>query len=161
MDGKDVKELAVLEADSIGGLAVDFTTLEIYWTDGKSNDIKFCDLDGNNQGSLGFSIRSGGAIAVLDHVAYWTENDWEKGNHSLVRAALGGNGSVELVRHDFAASNLEIIARTTSEVDLAVNPFHSNPCSQSQICLRSSQKSYTCLCSDDYVLHEDNRTCKG
>ena len=160
MDGSDVQVLTNVEQNSVWDLAIDPKTLLVYWTDVQSKEIFRCDLEGRNRSSLSFSPRLGMPIAVtvLNNTIYWLEYllriERDKRRTSLFQAT---GEKEQLVLADDELTDLEIVPLSIN--DLSTNPCQYSPCSH--ICVRSSRKSHTCLCDDDFAFHQDGYNCTG
>ena len=153
MDGAEVKVLTNVERYSIGGIAVDYNTSFVYWTDLKRNAILQCDLDGNNRRTLNLLLRhTPRAIAALGNIVYWQE-EW-----SVLYRSHVENEKIELLLNGTKFKNLELISSHGAiQHSVANNPCANNSCSH--ICIQSSHKQHRCRCGDDYMFHEDGHTC--
>ncbi|XP_078343251.1 uncharacterized protein LOC144628987 isoform X2 [Oculina patagonica] len=102
---KNIKRFRIDEADTttivtgIGvcdGLAVDWRSSHLYWTDTTYDTISISDLDGNNQRTLISSGLDEPREIVLDldsSLMFWTDS----GTNTIERASLDGNKRVSIV----------------------------------------------------------------
>ena len=129
MDGTGV--ITLTEVLSLGGLAVDYKTSLVYWTEKQRLEILMCDIDGNNRRKLSIKPRdSSGMIAVLANIIYWLEGKTDGPSHALSRAVVGQDTPSQLLLNGTKFMDLEIIRGRSAHEDSIVNPCTNNPCSQ-------------------------------
>ena len=176
MDGAEMKVLIEVEQNSgavwrsmtITGLAVDYKTLLVYWTDSKRNEIFQCDLDGNNRRALNLSPRGSidNIFAVLDNTLFWQDGGRVGYRPGLLYRTNLMNQTTQPVLNvkPPLLLDLEILPAPNNngfQDSMLPNPCYNNSCSH--ICVRSSEshEPYTCLCPDGYALRIDRRRCSG
>ena len=159
MDGSDVRVLMeVPESAIVGGLANDYQTSSVYWTENEWNrqDILQCDLQGDNRRRLALTPGKGlGNIAVLGNIVYWQEETLPFA-HALYRSDVQG-GTPQLVYNGTEFWDLKVLPDGSPLHNLNANPCANNVCSE--LCAQSSTKEPVCLCRDGYVVHKDGYNC--
>ena len=60
-----------------GGLAIDFTVGNLYWTDMRIGHIQSCDLDGSNRRTVIQRLFGPVGIFVSGNTLYWIDNGME------------------------------------------------------------------------------------
>ncbi len=159
MDGKNFSRIVTYENKLVwpNALTIDYFSNKVFWADAHLDYIEYSDFDGKNRHSVltGSSVPHVFALSVLDDWLYWT--DWNlKG---LMKA------------NKFTGENLQVL-RNTSHRPYDIHIYHplrqlpyDNPCGDnnggcSHLCLISpGGQSYSCLCPNNFVLKNDNKTC--
>ncbi|CAL1298011.1 unnamed protein product [Larinioides sclopetarius] len=162
--GMDGTQFTKLINESLGwpnALTIDYVTREIFWADAKEDYIAVADLDGLNRRTV---IKKGQfdavhhifALTVFEEQLYWT--DWV--TKSIERC------------HKYHCMNYTTIATTTHRpMDIQVfHPFRqtplktSNPCTSAgctTLCLLKPGGGALCACPENYVLEDDNKSCRN
>ncbi|GFY45676.1 low-density lipoprotein receptor-related protein 1 [Trichonephila inaurata madagascariensis] len=162
--GMDGTQFTKLINESLGwpnALTIDYVTREIFWADAKEDYIAVADLDGLNRRTV---IKKGQfdavhhifALTVFEDQLYWT--DWV--TKSIERC------------HKYHCANYSTIVTTTHRpMDIQVfHPFRQtplktlNPCASAgctTLCLLKPGGGALCACPENYVLEDDNVSCRN
>ncbi|XP_062567175.1 low-density lipoprotein receptor-related protein 2-like [Saccostrea cucullata] len=157
MDGSSKTYIATTDIGWPNGLAIDFTSDRIYWTDGQKNRIEFSDLNGGNRQVLTTDSDAHlMSIVIQGQYLYYTA--WNRQRITKMHKTTGSkmpfmSNHPELGRLD----SLAIYADDIIDV--------STICSQkngrcSTFCF-PTPIGRTCGCEDFVNLQEDQTTCEG
>lgn len=145
------------------GLAIDYITNSIYWTDVKLNNIESADFYGANRRIILHSetfVSHPFGIAVFEDHIYWS--DWATLTVTKTNKFIS-NGSVEHVLGPLYSINDIAVVHSKSQPKEARNRCSNEGCSH--FCLPSGGLfGFKCLCPSDkngikYNLSNDGRSC--
>ncbi|XP_011501063.1 PREDICTED: vitellogenin receptor [Ceratosolen solmsi marchali] len=154
MDGKQ-KSLFIKE--KIGwpnGLTIDYPSKRLYWVDAKLKVIDSILLNGLDRRTILHAVANHPySIAIFEDRLYWS--DWSTNEiHSCNK--FNGKDYVTLFHSNETLYGLHIYH--SSLKGKFKNPCLTKPCSQ--LCLLTTNRTYTCACTLDKQLNEDQHTCR-
>jgi low density lipoprotein-related protein 2 len=159
-DGKNFTKIITTDIGSPVGLAIDFMTKRIFWTDIHLKRIEFSKYDGTgryvpitiDQAVFPYSL------AFFDGLIYWSDRSSES-----IYSADALNGSNKTVVRE---GTIHSVSQMTI-YHYSLQPERENPCGGnnggcSHLCLISNGGSnYTCVCPDGFLLSFDGKTCQA
>ena len=90
---------------------------------------------------------------------YWQETGRKKTGPALYHTVVDRVVTKQLIISRMKFRHVEIASYPLAFEDSVVNPCANNPCCH--ICVQSRNRTYSCLCSDEAVLHKDGHNCNG
>ncbi|XP_072027600.1 low-density lipoprotein receptor-related protein 2-like [Amphiura filiformis] len=154
--GENRQLVATANVRSPHGIAIDYITERLYWTDtgGTTSTLESCDLNGNDR-ITEFSVPADQGIfhdvAIFQNYIYIT--DWTDALRCFLK-----DEKQQLFKLDLRAQpyGITIFAPQTSSTQTQ-NPCLSNQCEH--ICVSDGYNHFKCICRDGYNLHNDGTSC--
>ncbi|KAL3288606.1 hypothetical protein HHI36_003043 [Cryptolaemus montrouzieri] len=162
MDGSNPRVIVNSSLGWPNALTVSYETREFFWADAREDYIAVADYDGKNIKIIASRDRTPSlrlhhvfAIDVWEDFIYWT--DWETKTVERCHKYRGDN-----------CSSLLTMVHRPMDIRI-VHPFRQpqieNPCAIancSALCLLKPEAPfYTCACPENYILEEDEKSCKA
>lgn len=152
LSGRNIEILVNTSIQMPLGLAIDFESSQLYWTDEGRGTIECIGLNGLYRRTILESLIKPYRITVFSHHIYWTDNFL----NSIFRAEkhTGANRQT-LASH--LSSHMDIKAYSSDAQPQCVNPCDNNNGGCSHICHMASQgAAVECSCPDTMNLHIGN-----
>ena len=136
------------------GLAIDYDTSRLYWTDAKMDHIMSSNFDGGQRDHVATGLSHPFGLDVYNGYVYW--GDWverrllrtrKKFMTSVLLRDVKGLMEVRVYKKELISDNTDA-CHTAKE-----------PCDQ--LCLLKSSRQRTCACQDGFKLTDDGRKCVG
>lgn len=143
LDGSDRRVLINSDLGYPTGLAIDFETRKLYWSDAMKDRIEMSDLDGKNRKRLMHAEHPFG-FTMTSHYFYYT--DWY--NKSVVRTSRHGSGNVEEICRNLRGA-LDLRSVNTDRQPKYFNPCSVNNGGCSHLCLYLGGTRYLCECPNN------------
>ncbi|XP_061184427.1 low-density lipoprotein receptor-related protein 4-like [Saccostrea echinata] len=157
MDGSSKTYIATTDIGWPNGLAIDFISDRIYWTDGQKNRIEFSDLNGGNRRVL-TTDNDAHLMSIVVHGQYLYYTAWNRQRITKMHKTTGSkvtfmSNNPELGRLD----SLAIYADDVVDVSLSCSQKNGG-CST--FCF-PKPTGRTCGCQDNVDLQSDQTICQG
>ncbi|XP_064419902.1 low-density lipoprotein receptor-related protein 1B [Latimeria chalumnae] len=157
MDGSNSKILFQNQKDPVG-LSVDHVDNKLYWISSKNGTINRCKLDGSNLEvieSMKEELTKATALTIMDDKLWWA--DQNSAQLGICNKKDGRNPTV-LRNKTSGIVHMKVYDKETQQ---GSNLCHVNNGGCAQLCLPSSEKSRTCMCTVGYNLRKDRMSCQG
>ncbi|XP_061183615.1 low-density lipoprotein receptor-related protein 2-like [Saccostrea echinata] len=157
MDGTSKKYIATTDIGWPNGLAIDFISNRLYWTDGLRNRIEYSDLNGGNRQVL-TTDNDAHLMSIVIHGQYLYYTAWNRQRITKINKATGSKVTFmtnhpELGRLD----SLDIYSGDSVDVSRICSK-NNGGCST--FCF-PTPTGRTCGCQDNVNLQADQKTCQG
>jgi len=154
MDGLDRRKIVNQEIVSPNGVAVDFFTKRLYWTDSHLKHIEMADFDGSQRRVLIGRLTFPYSVATFGDDLFWS--DLKLATINKVHK-LWGSSKMVLKKDVNAVYSIKILHPIAQ-------PLIDNACARnnggcSHFCLLSTSNGSSCSCPNNYHLGLDNETC--
>uniref|UniRef100_H2ZVH0 EGF-like domain-containing protein n=1 Tax=Latimeria chalumnae TaxID=7897 RepID=H2ZVH0_LATCH len=161
MDGSNSKILFQNQKDPVG-LSVDHVDNKLYWISSKNGTINRCKLDGSNLEvieSMKEELTKATALTIMDDKLWWA--DQNSAQLGICNKKDGRNPTV-LRNKTSGIVHMKVYDKETQQDQVhCSNLCHVNNGGCAQLCLPSSEKSRTCMCTVGYNLRKDRMSCQG
>ncbi|KAG8179495.1 hypothetical protein JTE90_027207 [Oedothorax gibbosus] len=160
MDGNHSSRVVIVADDILwpNGIAVDYDTKRIYWTDAKKKCITSIDFNGNyRQIVTKDDVPHPFALTVHGDKLFWT--DWST---KAVHGCNKNTGCSKRITIGGYLTPMGIVVYDRKRQPPGPCPCDDNNGGCSHLCLLSSSKPfYTCACPTGVRLKDDNVTCEN
>lgn len=176
MDGSGRMALHTTNLQTPYALAIDYATQTLYWADYALNKLESSRTDGSNRLLLNSNLRDPYAMTFFAGKLYWT--DWSYNGIYSTLSSTPSSSITSLLLLNIDPYDIHVLDKdiqfegiSTYQENSIVRNIHASigttPCAGdngncSHLCLLSSTApvGYSCACSGDYVLTENQTHCK-
>ncbi|XP_078656500.1 low-density lipoprotein receptor-related protein 2-like [Branchiostoma floridae x Branchiostoma belcheri] len=162
MDGWERRAIITEQIIWPSGLAIDFHSRKLFWSDAKINSIWSSDMDGKNRRIIVGSRRLSRPLAldILQNTLFWM--DWDVDSVKRVDKNTGKQKSLLLVQT--LDNPLHMLVHAGWKQPKGTNRCGENNGGCSDLCLPTpkpfnSRRDFTCTCGEGFVLADDGVTC--
>ncbi|XP_061184425.1 low-density lipoprotein receptor-related protein 2-like [Saccostrea echinata] len=157
MDGTSKMYIATTNIGAPTGLAIDFTSNRLYWTDAIKNRIEYSDLNGGNRHVL-TTDKDACPFGIIVHRQYLYYIASNRQGVTKINKATGSKVTFMSIHPELGVLN-SLDVYTDDSVDLSLSCSTNNG-SCSAFCF-PTPNGRTCGCADDVDLKSDQTTCQG
>ncbi|XP_061191591.1 low-density lipoprotein receptor-related protein 6-like [Saccostrea echinata] len=157
MDGTSQTFIATTEIGAPTGLAIDFTSNRLYWTDAIKNRIEYSDLNGGNRHVL-TTDKDAFPFGIIVHGQYLYYIASNRQGVTKINKATGSKVTFMSIHPELGVlDSLDVYADDSVDLSLSCSTNNGN-CSTFCFPIPNGR---TCGCADDVDLKSDQTTCQG
>ncbi|XP_078575904.1 low-density lipoprotein receptor-related protein 2-like isoform X3 [Branchiostoma floridae x Branchiostoma japonicum] len=164
MDGWERRAIITEQIIWPSGLAIDFHSRKLFWSDAKIDSIWSSDMDGKNRRIIVGSRRLSRPLAldILQDTLFWM--DWDVDSVKRVDKKTGTQKSLLIVQT--LDNPLHMLVHAGWKQPKGRNRCGENNGGCSDLCLPTpkpfnSRRDFTCACGEGFILADDGVTCNS
>lgn len=144
MNGQDIKIIVTSFMDQPSGLAIDYITKRLYWSDFKRNLIESVKFDGSDRSYFDHNgLRNPYSIDIFENKVYFLARD----SGFISSVDKYGRGATNIL-----IDKLDLVEKIKVFHSFKIPQNKKNPCSNSScshLCLLKNENEFECSCPDN------------